>query len=67
MKVTGNQIGTGTFSNLTINLAGEFSEVIPLASEKEGDNLYTAVFNTIYDTVGAAVLSAQCTTNVATI
>lgn len=52
LAVTGGQIGTGTNHGLIVDAFGTFEEVIPLGSEKDGDNLHTAVFHSINDGSG---------------
>ncbi len=52
---------------LKVALWGEFEEIIPLGSEKDGNNLYSALFHGLYDPTGAAMLYWLCTTNVASL
>lgn len=45
----GPQIGTGTPHSLVVDMYGTWEEIIPLGSEKDGDNLHTAIFQTHSD------------------
>lgn len=42
----GPQIGTGTPHALVVDMFGTWEEIIPLASNKDGNNLHTAIFQT---------------------
>jgi hypothetical protein len=67
LTITGAQIGTGTNHKLTIDMAGKWESVIPLAQNEQGNNLHTAVLHGIYDTTGAQILALTVTTNVSAI
>lgn len=64
-KISGAQIGTGDPHSLVIDMGGTWEDVIPLANEDRGNNLHTAVLHAYYDSVGAKLLQAMVTTNVA--
>jgi hypothetical protein len=49
LQILGSQIGTGTTYALKINMFGQFESVIPLNSEKNGNNLHMAVFHCLDD------------------
>lgn len=69
IEVLGSQIGTGDPYSLVFDLYGQFEEVIPLANEKEGNNLHTAIFHALDDNTGATphMLGVTCTTNANTV
>jgi hypothetical protein len=48
-QILGSQIGTGTSYSLTVNLYGQWESVIPLSGEKNGNNLFAAVFHALDD------------------
>jgi len=65
IAVTGSQIGTGTYHNLTIDMFGSFDEVIPLASEDNGNNLHTAIFSINSDRLATQhALGVKVTTDI---
>lgn len=49
LQVLGSQIGSGTTYSLKVNMYGQFESVIPLNSEKNGNNLHLAVFHILDD------------------
>lgn len=49
LQVLGSQIGTGTNYALNVNMYGQWESVIPLNSEKNGNNLHVAVFHCLDD------------------
>ncbi len=65
IAVTGSQIGTGTNHSLILDLFGSFDEVIPLASEENGNNLHTAIFSLNSNRLSTqAGLGVKVTTNI---
>lgn len=67
LSINGSQIGTGDTHNLTIDMAGKWESVIPLAENDQGNNLHTAMLHGIYDGTGAQILALTATTNVSAI
>lgn len=67
LKTEGPQIGTGAKHLMQIDIGGTWEEVIPLASESNGNNLWTAVLHGFYDPTGNTLLQAQVITNKGTI
>jgi len=67
LKVTGNQIGTGTYQTLQIDMAGAWMQWTPLGTEREGNTLDVAVLQGGYDVTGAQGLSVSVTTRTASI
>lgn len=64
IEMLGSQIGTGDPYSCTIDLYGEFEEVIPLASEKNGNNLHTAIFHALDDNQATPhTVAVKVTTN----
>lgn len=49
LEVIGSQIGTGTTHKLTVDMFGQWESVIPLASEKNGNNRHAAIFHVLDD------------------
>lgn len=66
LSITGAQIGTGGFHNLTLDVGGKWEEVTPIGEEANGNNLHTAVLHGIYDATGAKLLQASVITNQST-
>lgn len=67
LSVAGAAIGTGGPHSLIIDGYGNFEEVIPLGEEADGNDLYTAIFRTIYDGVASPnqhQFGVKVTTNV---
>ena len=64
IKVTGPQIGTGEVHTLQIDLGGAWEQVIPLASEDNGNDLWTAVLRG-YASGGTDLMDIQVITNLA--
>lgn len=63
-KVQGSKIGTGTNYSLIINMYGQWESVIPLSSEKNGNNLHAAVFHCLDDNQATPHnVGVTCTTN----
>ncbi len=66
--VTGSDIGSGEPHSLTIDIYGTFDEVIPLASEADGNNLHTAIFHGLTDLEATPhMLAVEVVTDVQTI
>ena len=63
LVVNGPTIGSGTPHNLTVYLYGVPEMVEPLSEESNGNNLHQVLVHGIYDTVGAAMLGVNVTTN----
>lgn len=64
IEILGSQIGTGDPYSLIVDLFGEYEEVIPLASEKEGNSLHTAIFHALDDGQATPhMLAVKVTTN----
>ncbi len=59
----GPQIGTGAKHKFQIDISGTWEEIVPLASESNGNNLWTAVLHGIYDPTGAKMLAINVITN----
>lgn len=49
LQVLGSQIGSGDPYSLEIDMFGQFESVIPLSSEKSGNNLHAAIFHCLDD------------------
>jgi hypothetical protein len=49
LQTIGSTIGTGTTYALTINMFGQWESVVPISSEKNGNNLHAAVFHILDD------------------
>lgn len=50
LKIVGSRIGSGgLYHTLQIDLYGKFTEVIPMGSDRDGNSLHTAVFETMDD------------------
>lgn len=66
LEILGSQIGSGDPHSLVADLYGEFETVIPLSSEKNGNNLHAAVFHALDDnaTPTPHMLGLTVTTNV---
>lgn len=65
--VSGAQIGTGTYYNMTLDVGGYWESVEPLGGESNGNNLHNAVFHGVYDVTGAKLLQLLVTTNANTV
>ncbi len=63
LLIEGPQIGTGEKHMLQIDFSGTWEEVIPLASESNGNNLWTATLHGFYDVTGAKLLDVQVITD----
>lgn len=57
LLITGDVIAGGVARKLTFDLYGTVEEVIPMASENNGNNLYTAVIHGLYNTTAARMFS----------
>lgn len=67
LEVTGDQIGVGDSSTLTIDMAGIWTAWKTLGDEKAGNTLDVATLTFGYDPTGAQALSVAVTTTLATI
>ena len=68
LQVNGAQIGSGTTYQLKVNMFGQFESVIPLNSEKNGNNLHAAVFHILDDNAATPhSLGVGVTTNANTV
>jgi len=67
INIIGAQIGTGDTHSLQIDMFGRFEQVLPMDQEVDADNLHSAVFRVMYDTVGGSGLAVAVTTDVAAI
>jgi len=63
LKAEGPQIGTGAKHLLQVDLSGTWEQVIPLASESNGNNLWTAVLHGFYDPTGGKLFDINVVTN----
>lgn len=63
LKTEGPLIGTTKKHMLQIDFSGTWEEVIPLASESNGNNLWTAVLHGFYDPTGGKLLDIQVCTD----
>lgn len=63
LSVEGPQIGSGEKHTLELDFSGTWEEVIPLASESNGNNLWTAVLHGHYDPTGGKLLQANVITS----
>lgn len=64
LEVIGSQLGTGTPYKLTVDMFGQFESVIPLSSEKNGNNLHAAIFHCLDDNLATPhMFAVTCTTN----
>ncbi len=65
ISVSGSQIGTGTYHNLTLDLFGGYDAVVPLGGEDNGNNLHTAIFSINSDRQATAhALAMKVTTSI---
>jgi hypothetical protein len=68
LQLLGSQIGSGTTYACKINMFGQFESVIPLNSEKNGNNLHAAVFHILDDNAATPhSLGVTVTTNANTV
>lgn len=67
LLVNGPQIGTGQNHKLQIDMGGTWENVIPLASESNGNSLWTAVLHGFYDPTGAKLLDVNVITDTNTL
>lgn len=63
LKTEGPQIGTGAKHLFQLDFCGTWEEVIPLAGESNGNNLWTAVLHGFYDPTGGKLLDVNTITN----
>lgn len=63
LGVTGPQIGSGTYHNLTFQMGGSFEEVNINSGEDRGDNLSSFVLHGHYNDTGAKSMACLVTTN----
>lgn len=63
LKTVGPQIGAGTSFLQQLDFSGTWEEVIPLASESNGNDLWTAVLHGIYDPTGGKLLDVAVVTD----
>jgi hypothetical protein len=65
LKSTGPiTVAGGTAQYVKFDVWGAWEEIIPLASEADGNNLYTGVFHGLYDITGAKMLDVNVVTSV---
>jgi len=67
VEVTGNQIGSGEVSTLTMDLAGVWTSWQPLGGDREGNTLDVVKLAAGYDITGAQAIRLAAITNVASI
>ena len=67
LKIEGPQIGTGQKHMLQVDMSGSWEQVIPLAEESNGNDLWTAVLRGYYDPTGGKLLDVNTITNQATL
>lgn len=53
LQMIGSQIGSGGYHTLNIDAYGKFEEVIPMASERDGNSMHTAIFRSMDDGTNA--------------
>lgn len=63
LKTEGPLISASKRHLLQLDFSGTWEEVIPLGSESNGNNLWTAVLHGFYDPTGGKMLAAQVGTN----
>ena len=63
LKTEGPAIGTGDNHLLQLDVSGTWETIIPLASESNGNNLWTAVLHGFYDPTGEKILGVNVITN----
>lgn len=67
LTVTGNQIGSGTYQTLQVDMAGVWQQWTSLGNERDGNTLDVAVLGGGYDSTGAQGISVSVTTTVSAI
>ena len=67
LLIIGPQIGSGVSHKLQIDIGGAWESIVPLASESNGNNLWTAVLRGYYDPTGAKMFGVDVVTDTNTI